>query len=139
MAVYTEAFGVKTKGGVEAIDITREVAVAVQRSGLRTGIGVVFSPSSTSAVIANESDANVDADVSDLLERVAPQAHRYRHEEKWHDGNGHSHVRASLLGQSFTFPFDGSRPQLGTWQQVWFLELDNKPRSREIIVKLIGE
>ena len=139
MAVYTETLPVKTKGEVQAIDISRDVAAAIRRSGLRNGIACVFSSSSTSAVVANESDANVDEDLAALLERVAPRGDRYRHEEKWHDGNGHSHVRASLLGQSFTFPFEEGRPQLGTWQQIWFLELDNKPRSREVIVKLVGE
>ena len=139
MAVYTETLSVKTKGEVQAIDISRDVAAAIRRSGLRNGIACVFSSSSTSAVVANESDANVDEDLAALLERVAPRGDRYRHEEKWHDGNGHSHVRASLLGQSFTFPFEDGRPQLGTWQQIWFLELDNKPRSREVIVKLVGE
>jgi secondary thiamine-phosphate synthase enzyme len=139
MAVYSETLPVKTNGEVQAIDISRDVAAAIHRSGLRNGIACVFSSSSTSAVVANESDANVDEDLAALLERVAPRGHRYRHEEKWHDGNGHSHVRASLLGQSFTFPFEDGRPQLGTWQQIWFLELDNKPRAREVIVKLVGE
>ncbi len=99
----------------------------------------MFSPSSTSAIVANESDAGVDEDLAALLERVAPRRAGYRHEERWHDGNGHSHVRASLLGQGFTFPFEGGKPRLGTWQQIWFVELDNKPRTREVVVQLVGE
>src|SRR3989304_2998195 len=129
MAVYSETLPVKTKGEVQAIDISRDVAAAIPRSGLRNGIACVFSSSSTSAVVANESDANVDEDLAVLLERVAPRGHRYRHEEKWHDGNGHSHVRASLLGQGFTFPFHGGKPLLGAWQQLWVLQLHNKART----------
>ncbi len=139
MAVYSESMALKTKGEVQAIDISNEVGSVIRRSGLQAGIACVFSSSSTSAIVANETGANVDVDLADVLERIAPRKHPYRHEEKWHDGNGHSHVRASLLGQSFTFPFLNGRPQLGTWQQLWFLELDNKARHREILVTPVGE
>ncbi len=138
MAAYSETFELRTKGEVQAIDITDRVAGVISRSKLEGGIACVFSPSSTSAIVANESAAGVDEDLAKLLERVAPRRAEYRHEERWHDGNGHSHVRASLLGQSFTFPFQGGRPMLGTWQQVWFVELDNKPRTREVRVTLVG-
>jgi len=139
MAVYSESMELKTKGEVQAIDISNEVGSVIRRSGLKAGIACVFSSSSTSAIVANETGANVDIDLAEVLERIAPRKHPYRHEEKWHDGNGHSHMRASLLGQSFTFPFANGQPQLGTWQQVWFLELDNKPRRREVLVTLVGE
>jgi secondary thiamine-phosphate synthase enzyme len=139
MAVYSETLELSTKGEVRAIDITEQVAATIRKSGLKAGIACVFSPSSTSAVVANESDAGVDVDLAAMLERAAPARAGYRHEERWHDGNGHSHVRATLLGQGFTFPFQGGRPLLGTWQQLWFVELDNKPRRREVVVQLVGE
>ena len=139
MATYSETFELETRGEVQAIDITERVAGVIARSKVGAGIACVFSPSSTSAIVANESGAGVDEDVAALLERVAPRRAPYRHEEKWHDGNGHSHVRASLLGPSLTFPFQGGKPVLGTWQQLWFLELDNKPRTREVVVQLVGE
>ena len=139
MVVYSETLELATKGEVQAIDITDRVAAVVRRSGLTAGIACVFAPSSTSAIVANESDAGVEDDLAAVLERAAPRRAEYRHEERWHDGNGHSHVRASLLGQSFTFPFEGGRPRLGTWQQVWFVELDTKPRTREVVVTLVGE
>ncbi|HEY4705656.1 MAG TPA: secondary thiamine-phosphate synthase enzyme YjbQ [Thermoplasmata archaeon] len=138
MATYSETFELETRGEVQAIDITERVAGVIARSKLGAGIVCVFSPSSTSAIVANESGAGVDEDLAALLERVAPRRASYRHEEKWHDGNGHSHVRASLLGQGFTFPFHGGKPLLGTWQQLWFLELDNKARTREVRVTLVG-
>ncbi len=138
MAAYSETFELVTKGEVQAVDITERVAGVIARSKLSDGIACVFSPSSTSAIVANESGAGVDEDLAALLERVAPRRASYRHEEKWHDGNGHSHVRASLLGPSLTFPFRGGKPSLGTWQQLWFLELDNKPRKREVVVTLVG-
>ncbi len=139
MAAFSETLELSTKAEVQAVDITDRVAAVIRRSGLKAGIACVFSPSSTSAVVANESEAGVDEDLAALLERVAPRREEYRHEERWHDGNGHSHVRASLLGQSFTFPFAGGKPRLGTWQQIWFVELDNKPRTREVVVQLVGE
>jgi secondary thiamine-phosphate synthase enzyme len=139
MAVYSESFELQTKGEVQAIDITERVSRAIANSRLREGIACVFSASSTSAIVANESGANVDEDLAALLDRVAPRRASYRHEEKWHDGNGHSHVRATLLGQSFTLPFTGGAPALGTWQQLWFLELDNKPRTRKVRVTLVGD
>ena len=138
MSTYSETFELKTKGELQAVDITERVAGVVARSHLQAGIACAFSPSSTSAIVANESGAGVDEDVAALLERVAPRRAPYRHEEKWHDGNGHSHVRASLLGPSLTFPFQGGKPVLGTWQQLWFLELDNKARTREVRVTLVG-
>jgi len=139
MAVYSERLELRTKGEVEAIDITDKVASVVRKSGLAAGIACVFTPSSTSAIVANESGAGVDDDLAAVLERVVPRRAEYRHEERWHDGNGHSHARASLLGQSFTLPFEDGKPRLGTWQQIWFVELDNKPRSREVVVTLVGE
>ena len=139
MVVHHETVRLDTSPGVQAIDITRQVVEAVRASGVHDGLACVFSPSSTSAVIANEFEPGLmEEDVPGALERLLPQALPYGHERRWHDGNGHSHVRASLLGQGFTFPFHGGKPLLGTWQQLWFLELDNKARTREVRVTLVG-
>jgi secondary thiamine-phosphate synthase enzyme len=130
----------RTKGEIETIDITDDVAAILAKSGLRNGIACVFSPSSTSAVFANENEPGLmKEDIPAALERLFPRDLRYGHEERWHDGNGHSHVRATFLGPSFSFPFRDGKPLLGTWQQIAFAELDNKPRRRTVYVQLVGE
>jgi len=140
MVVYRETIRLSTRKGVEAHDITAHVEDAVRRSGVRQGLASVFTPSSTSAIIANEFEPGLmQADIAAALERLFPEGLRYAHEERWHDGNGHSHVRATFLGQSLTIPVVDAAPALGTWQQVVLLELDNKPRKREVLVTVVGE
>ena len=139
MAAYRETIGIDTRAGVQAIDITERVVAAVAKSGVYEGLACVFTPSSTSAIVTNEFEPGImEEDIPKALERLFPASIPYGHERRWHDGNGHSHVRASLLGQGFTFPFHGGKPLLGTWQQLWFLELDNKARTREVRVTLVG-
>ena len=140
MATHRQTFSVETKGEVEAIDITDRVAKAVRASGLKDGIACVFAAGSTCAIAANEYEPGLmEGDIPTALERLFPKGIRYAHEEKWHDGNGHSHVRSAFLGQSFTFPFGGGRSLLGTWQQIVLFELDARPRTREVIVQLVGD
>ncbi len=140
MAAHSETLRLSTKQGPQALDITRDVTAAVSRSGIHTGIACVFTPSSTSAILTNEFEPGLmEEDVPAALERLFPQAIDYGHERRWGDGNGHSHVRATFLGPSLTVPVVDGRLVLGTWQQVVFLELDNKPRRREILVQVIGE
>lgn len=140
MVVHHETLRLDTSPGVQAIDITRRVVQAVRASGVHDGLACVFSPSSTSAVIANEFEPGLmEEDIPGALARLLPQAIPYGHERRWHDGNGHSHVRATFLGPSLTIPVVGGEPALGTWQQVVFLELDNKPRRREVLVQVVGE
>lgn len=139
MATYSDTIDLKTKGEVEIRDITRDVAAVVQASGLRTGIVCVFTSSSTSAITTLEHEPGLLEDLPRALERLFPRDLRYEHEERWHDGNGHSHVRAAVLGPSLSVPFADGRPLLGTWQQVVFVELDNKPRQRRLTVQLVGE
>ncbi len=140
MATHRQTFSVETKGEPQAIDITDPVAEAIRRSGLREGIACVFAPGSTCAIAANEYEPGLmETDVPAALERLFPKGLRYGHEEKWRDGNGHSHVRSTFLGQSFSVPFGGGRPLLGTWQQIVLFELDTRPRTREVIVQLVGE
>ncbi len=140
MAAYSETIHLDTTGGVQGIDITGRVEVAVARSRVHAGLACVFTPSSTSAIIPNEFEPGlVEEDIPKALERLFPTSIEYGHERRWHDGNGHSHVRATFLGPSLTIPVIDGRAALGPWQQVLFLELDNKPRSRDILVQVVGD
>ncbi len=140
MATYRDTIALETNPGPEAHDITSPVATAVRKSKIREGLACVFTPSSTSAIVTNEFEPGLMAeDIPTALERLFPSAIDYGHERRWHDGNGHSHVRATFLGPSLTIPIFDGRPVLGSWQQIVFLELDNKPRRREILVQIVGE
>lgn len=140
MATYRKRVPLETKGEVQAIDITERVGEVVRASGMREGIACVFAPGSTAAIVANEFEPGLmKMDIPAALERLIPKGIPYGHEERWHDGNGHSHVRATFLGPSFTFPFGDGAPVLGTWQQIVFLELDTRRRTREVVVQLVGE
>jgi len=139
MGSYTYRFEIETKGEVEIVNITDHVIRAVKDSALSDGIACVFTSSSTSAITTLEYEPGLLSDVPAALERLFPKNIRYGHEERWHDGNGHSHVRAAFLGPSLSIPFVSGRPELGTWQQVVFVELDNKRRRRKIVVQVVGE
>ncbi len=140
MAVHSETIRLSTRPGPQALDITREVTAAVAKSGVSDGLACVFTPSSTSAVLTNEFEPGLmEEDLPAALERLFPESMDYGHERRWGDGNGHSHVRAAFLGPSLTVPVVNGRLALGTWQQVVFLELDNKPRRREVLVQVVGE
>ncbi|VVB64261.1 Uncharacterised protein [uncultured archaeon] len=123
----------------DVIDITEKVAAEIQESGLQAGIAVVFVPGATGAVTTIEHEPGLVDDIRAALERIAPEQDEYAHDQKWGDGNGHSHIRASLIGPSLTVPFQCAQPILGTWQQIVFLELDNRPRKRRIILQILGE
>ncbi len=140
MAVHRQTFALETKGEVQAIDITAKIASAVRDSGLRDGIACVFTPGSTCAIVTNEMEPGLmGADLPSAMERIAPANGEYAHHATGGDDNGHSHLRSAVLGQSVAFPFGGGKPLLGTWQQVVFVELDVRPRSRQVIVQLVGE
>jgi secondary thiamine-phosphate synthase enzyme len=139
MAVISERFDLQTRGNNDTIDITPKVARAVERSGLQDGIATVFVPGSTGGVTTIEYESGVVQDLGDSLERLVPSDIEYRHNLRWGDGNGHAHVRASLMGPSLTVPFGGGRLMLGTWQQIVFVDFDNRSRRRELIVQIIGE
>ena len=139
MAVVTKYLNFDTKGNADIVDITDDVTVAVNGSGIQDGIVTVFAPGSTMAVTTLEYEPGLVFDLTQALERIAPQEMTYQHNERWHDGNGHSHVRASLLGQSETFPIINGNVALGTWQQIICIDLDNRPRSRKLIVQIVGE
>ncbi len=140
MIAHSETLRLSTKQGPQALDITRDVVDAVAKSGIRTGLACIFTPSSTSAILTNEFEPGLmEEDLPGALERLFPERMDYGHERRWGDGNGHSHVRAAFLGPSLTVPVVDGKLALGTWQQVVFLELDNKPRRREVVVQVVGE
>jgi secondary thiamine-phosphate synthase enzyme len=137
--VKTHTLKVSTRGDAHTLDITPEVTRALSESRLTAGIVTVFCPGSTGGVTTIEFEDGAVADLKDCFERLAPRDLDYAHERRWHDGNGHSHVRASLLGPSLTVPFTHGRLALGTWQQIVFIDFDNRPRKREIVLQFIGE
>lgn len=123
----------------EVRDITDDVQEAVKSSGLCAGTATVFVPGATGAVTTMEYEDGLVKDLGEALERLFPQSIDYAHNQRWHDGNGHSHIRAALIGPSLTVPFLNQSLSLGTWQQIIFLELDNRNRRRRIIVQVMGE
>lgn len=136
---YQETIQIATRVQGELHDITQLVESVVQRSGVETGIAHVFNVGSTAAVGAIEYEPGLAADLPDFLNRIIPPSREYGHERAWHDGNGHSHIQATLMGPSLTVPIRNNRLFLGTWQQIFHLECDIKPRSREIAVTVLGD
>ena len=128
-----------TRGEGDVHDLTPEVRDCVTESGLRHGTVTVFVPGSTAGVTTVEFEPGVVQDLRDLFDRLAPRDRPYAHEQAWHDGNGHSHVRAGLLGPSLAVPFRDGRPMLGTWQQIVLVDFDNRSRRRSWIVSVVGE
>jgi secondary thiamine-phosphate synthase enzyme len=123
----------------DIIDITNKVETVVNQSKIQEGIVNIFNAGSTGAIITLEFEPGLLKDIPDFLERIIPKSLTYQHEQTWHDNNGHSHVRASLMGPSLTVPIHKGKLIHGTWQQIAFLELDDKPRIRHLIVTIIGE
>lgn len=121
------------------IDITQKIEEVVLKSGLNTGICTVFCPGSTGSIITIEYEGGLLKDFPEAMERLAPQDATYEHHLRWRDGNGHSHIRASIIGPSLTIPFVDTKLTLGTWQQVTFVDFDNKSRNRKIEILIIGE
>lgn len=139
MTVKTISISLNTKGNADIHDITNQIASAVSKSGLTAGTATIFCPSSTSALTTIEYESGALRDLRRLFDEIIPADREYAHNARWHDGNGHSHVRAALLGPSITIPIVDSQLTLGTWQQVIYVDFDNRPRQRELIVQLIGE
>ena len=139
MTVKTKQLSIHTKREGDILDITSEVDDAVVETKLKNGIVTVFVPGSTGALTTIEYEPGLLKDFPNMLERIAPKNLVYEHEKRWHDGNGHSHVRASLIGPSLTVPFANGRLTLGTWQQIIFMELDVRSRVRNLILQIIGE
>jgi secondary thiamine-phosphate synthase enzyme len=139
MSVRHAEIAIETQGDGDMHDLTRRVAESIAASRITEGTVTVFVPGSTAGVTTIEFEPGLLRDFPDALERVAPRQARYAHDEAWHDGNGHSHVRASLLGPSLTVPIADGRLVLGTWQQVVLVDFDNRPRERRVVLTIMGE
>jgi secondary thiamine-phosphate synthase enzyme len=139
MTVKTLSLTLSTRGNADIQDITDPLTACLVESGLRDGILTIFCPSSTSAVTTIEYEPGVVNDLQRLFDEIIPSNKTYAHDAAWGDGNGHSHVRAALLKASLTIPFVSGRLTLGTWQQVIYLDFDNRPRRRELVVQILGE
>ncbi len=130
---------VQTKGDCELVDITRQVAQRVEESAVKDGTVTLFIAGSTAGLSTIEFERGLLSDFQSMWERTVPRGIPYSHDAAWGDGNGHSHVRASLLGPSLVVPFTDKRLTLGTWQQIVLVDFDNRPRSREIVLQIMGE
>ncbi len=139
MAVITKKINLKTKGDTDIINITTETASAVLSSELKNGSVAIFVPGSTGGITTVEYEPGLVQDLRAFFEKIAPKSDEYQHNIRLQDGNGHAHVRASLLGPGISVPFVNGKMQLGRWQQIIFIDFDNRPREREIIVQVIGE
>jgi secondary thiamine-phosphate synthase enzyme len=139
MSVVTISVQLDTRGNADIRDLTADVTQAVRQSGLQNGTVTIFCPSSTSALTTVEYEPGLVKDLRRLFDEIIPADRPYSHDAAWGDGNGHSHVRASLLGPSLTVPFVETRLTLGTWQQIIYVDFDNRARHRKLVVQIIGE
>lgn len=139
MTVVTKTIQVNSAGEGDLINITEQTARIVEQSKIIDGIVTVFVSGSTAAVTTIEYEPGLKHDFPEMLSRLAPRDIVYEHDNRWHDGNGHSHVRASLVGPSLTIPFSNGSLLLGTWQQIVLVEMDTRPRRRNIIAQILGE
>lgn len=137
--VFQQRFTIETDGHRHMHDVTDRVAKIVAESGIETGTAHVFNIGSTGVMGTIEFEPGLERDLPEILDKLFPPSREYGHEQTWHDGNGHSHLQASTLGPSVTVPVAGGAPVLGTWQQIFHLECDIKPRQREIVVTVMGE
>ena len=137
--IKTDEIKFETSGAGDIIDLTDAMAEAVGKSGLNAGTITAFVPGSTAGISTIEYEPGLLKDVPRLMEELIPSSRSYQHDETWHDGNGFSHLRSTLIGPDITVPFVAGRMTLGTWQQVVFLEFDNRPRSRSVVLQIMGE
>jgi secondary thiamine-phosphate synthase enzyme len=137
--VITQEFSLSMQANCDIQDITPQVEGAIRDSGLGSGIVAIFCPGSTGGLTTIEYESGVVADLQQVLDEIVPIDRDYRHHLRWGDDNGHSHVRAALIGPSLTVPFVERRLTLGTWQQIVFLNFDTRPRSRRLILQILGE
>ncbi len=139
MAVETTNIRFSTRGDCDIIEITDWVQKKIKETKISDGAVVIFVPGATGGLTTIEYEPGLVKDFQEAWERWAPRRLNYQHDRRWHDGNGHAHIRASLLGASLTVPFRGKELLLGTWQQIVFVDFDNRPRQREVILQIIGE
>ena len=139
MTVITREIQIKSKSENDILDITDKVSQVVKESKIENGAVIVFVVGSTAAITTIEYEPGLQKDFPEMLSRLVPREIQYAHDNAWHDGNGHSHVRASLIGPSLAIPIVEGRLTLGTWQQIVLVEMDTRPRERKIILQVIGE
>jgi secondary thiamine-phosphate synthase enzyme len=139
LSVETKEITFITKGNCDVIDITSQVSEEIRQAKANDGIITIFVPGSTGGLTTIEYESGLISDIKEAMERIAPQGIEYKHNLKWKDGNGHSHIRASIVGPSITIPFVKKKLLLGTWQQVIFLDFDNCSRNRRLVLQIIGE
>lgn len=139
MTVRRDLIKISTQGHTDVVDITKQVESAVARSGINSGLVALFAIGSTAGLTTIEFEPGLVHDIREAFERIAPRAAEYKHHERWGDDNGHSHVRASLLGPSLTVPFNDGRLALGTWQQIVLVDFDTRARDREVSVQILGD
>ncbi|MFP4050892.1 MAG: secondary thiamine-phosphate synthase enzyme YjbQ [Thermoplasmata archaeon] len=139
MVVKDERFKVSTDSNLDIKNITDHGQKVVKKSGIKEGTATFFVSGSTAAITTIEYESGLIHDISEALDRLFPKDIYYKHHEKWHDGNGHSHMRASFIGPSLTVPITGGKLELGTWQQIILCDMDVPSREREIIVKIMGD
>jgi len=136
---YSDHIELDTKGFSDCIDLTRRVESILHASTIRNGLASVFAVGSTASITTIEYESGVVEDLKEAIERVAPSDIHYRHDARWGDGNGFSHVRAALMKPGLTIPVIDGALILGTWQQIVFIDFDNRPRERKIIVQIVGD
>ena len=139
MAIVTKNIQIKSRGEDDVIDITKPTLKAIKESNLKNGIVTIFISGSTAAITTIEYEPGLRNDFPKMLNRIIPRDIEYEHDKTWNDGNGHSHVRASLVGPSLTIPFKDGTLMLGIWQQVVLLEMDTRQRERQLVLQIIGE
>ena len=137
--VVTGEITLNTRGECDIIDITPDIEQEVAKAGMAKGVVTIFVAGSTAGLTTIEFESGVLADLQGMWERIGPKDITYAHDRRWGDGNGYSHVRASLLGASLTVPFSNKRLMVGTWQQIVLIDFDNRPRSRQVILQIMGE
>jgi len=137
--IYTDEIKFSTKGFDDIIDITKAVVEILRESSIKNGIVTLFIPGSTGGITTIEYEPGLKKDFPEMMEKIAPQNKNYHHNETWHDGNGFSHLRASLIGPSLTVPIANGELTLGTWQQIVFIDFDNRSRKRSVIAHIIGD
>ena len=137
--VITKTINIQTRGNGDIIDISDKVEQVVTDSNINSGISTIFVSGSTAGVTTIEYEGGLISDFKSMWDRIIPQNIQYQHDKRWGDGNGFSHVRASLLGPSLVIPFANKKLTLGTWQQIIVVDFDNRPRSRGIYIQLLGE
>ncbi len=137
--IATSRIELDSRGECDIIDITPQVDKALAESGIDSGTATVFITGSTAGITTIEYEPGLISDLKAMWERVVPRDIPYDHDRRWGDGNGYSHVRASLLGASIVIPFTGKKLSLGTWQQLVVIDFDNRPRSRQVVIQIMGE